>query len=87
LAELFATRDREDWMALAQGKEACITPVLTLSEAPEHPHIKARSTYVTLDGIVQSAPVPRFSRTPGAIQRAGDADVLLARWSASSAGR
>jgi alpha-methylacyl-CoA racemase len=50
------------------GSDACFAPVLSLSEAPEHPHNKARATFVEVDGVVQPAPAPRFSRTPGRIQ-------------------
>ncbi|WP_322094849.1 CaiB/BaiF CoA transferase family protein [Paraburkholderia bannensis] len=69
LATIFRTRTRDEWCALAEGREACFSPVLSMTEAPAHPHLRARGTFVECDGIVQPAPAPRFSRTPGAVQR------------------
>ncbi|WP_322045154.1 CaiB/BaiF CoA-transferase family protein [Paraburkholderia sp. J67] len=69
LAAIFRTRTRDEWCALAEGREVCISPVLSMTEAPAHPHLRARDTFVERDGIVQPAPAPRFSRTPGAVQR------------------
>jgi len=63
-AEVVATRTRDEWAALADGTDACIAPVLTMAEAPHHPHLAARSTFVEIDGVMQPAPAPRFSRTP-----------------------
>jgi crotonobetainyl-CoA:carnitine CoA-transferase CaiB-like acyl-CoA transferase len=63
LAALFKTRTREEWCRLLEGTDACFAPVLTTDEAALHPHNKARRTYVEIDGIVQPAPAPRFSRT------------------------
>jgi alpha-methylacyl-CoA racemase len=68
-AAVFRTRTRDEWCALAEGREVCIAPVMSMSEAPDHPHLRARETFVVRDGVVQPAPAPRFSRTPGAIQR------------------
>lgn len=65
LAELFATRTREEWCALLEGSDACFAPVLSLSEAPEHPHMRARGVYREVGGTLQAAPAPRLSRTPG----------------------
>ncbi|MDQ0382483.1 CaiB/BaiF CoA transferase family protein [Amycolatopsis thermophila] len=81
-AAVFRTRTRDEWCALAQGREVCLTPVLSMAEAPEHPHLRARGTFVEVDGIVQPAPAPRFSRTPGAIQRppAAPGDEVLGDW-------
>lgn len=67
-AAVFRTRTQAEWVALAAGTESCITPVLSMAEAPAHPHLKERGTFVELDGVPQPAPAPRFSRTPGAIQ-------------------
>jgi alpha-methylacyl-CoA racemase len=64
LTELFKTRTRDEWAKLFEGSDACVAPVLKLSEAPGHPHHRARGTFLTLDGIEQAAPAPRFSRTP-----------------------
>ncbi|MFG2658540.1 CaiB/BaiF CoA transferase family protein [Streptomyces sp. NPDC048425] len=68
LAAVFGTRTRDEWCALAEGREVCIAPVLSLAEAPHHPHLRDRGTFVEVEGVVQPAPAPRFSRTPGAIQ-------------------
>jgi alpha-methylacyl-CoA racemase len=61
--EAFAARSRDEWMAVFEGTDACVAPVLTFAEVPEHPHIAARGTIITLDGVPQAAPAPRFSRT------------------------
>ena len=68
-AELFATRTRDEWAAVFEGTDACVAPVLDWDEAPRHPHLAARGSYVERDGVVQSAPAPRFDRTPGALDR------------------
>ncbi|TPQ43819.1 CaiB/BaiF CoA transferase family protein [Cupriavidus pinatubonensis] len=70
LAELFRTRTRDEWCALLEGTDACFAPVLSYEEAPQHAHLKARETFVEIDGIVQPAPAPRFSRTPSALPTA-----------------
>jgi alpha-methylacyl-CoA racemase len=62
------TKTRDEWCALFDGSDACVTPVLGLDEAPAHPHNQARQTFVELEGLPQPAPAPRFSRTPAAIQ-------------------
>jgi alpha-methylacyl-CoA racemase len=64
LETLFKTRTRDEWCSLLEGTDACFAPVLTMAEAPHHPHNVARSTFVELDGVVQPGPAPRFSRTP-----------------------
>ena len=84
-AEAFATKPREEWAALFVDTDACVTPVLGLREAPSHPHLAARGTFVERDGGSQPAPAPRFSRTPGAVRgapRTGGADTrqVLAAW-------
>ncbi|MGE3771356.1 MAG: CaiB/BaiF CoA transferase family protein [Gammaproteobacteria bacterium] len=84
-AAVFKTRTREEWCALTDGKEVCFAPVLSMAEAPAHPHLKARDTFVEFDGVVQPAPAPRFSRTPPAIQRGAPSpgqhsDEALADW-------
>ncbi|VWC60038.1 CaiB/BaiF CoA transferase family protein [Burkholderia lata] len=60
---VFATKTRDEWCALAAGTDVCLAPVLSLAEAPHHPHNVARGTFVEVDGIVQPGPAPRFSRT------------------------
>jgi alpha-methylacyl-CoA racemase len=67
LAEIFAQRTLEEWTELLQGTDACFAPALRVDEAASHPHLAVRGTYIELDGVVQPAPSPRFSRTPGAI--------------------
>ena len=67
LADIFASRSRDDWARVFDGADACVAPVLTLEEARSHPHMAARATFVESDGTNQPAPAPRFSRTPGAI--------------------
>lgn len=67
LAEVIKQRTREEWGALLEGTDACFAPVLSLSEAPLHPHNRQRGTFTEVAGITQPAPAPRFSRTPGAI--------------------
>jgi alpha-methylacyl-CoA racemase len=62
----FKSRTREEWCRRLEGSDACFAPVLTLEEAPLHPHNVARGTFVEIDGIVQPGPAPRFSRTPAA---------------------
>jgi len=64
LAEIFRGRARDEWVALFEGSDACVSPVLGLGEAPGYPHNAARGTFVAVDGIMQNAPAPRFSRTP-----------------------
>jgi alpha-methylacyl-CoA racemase len=68
LAAVIATKTRDEWTAIMGGTDVCFAPVLDLDEAPAHPHNAARKTFVELDGVVQPAPAPRFSATPGAIQ-------------------
>ena len=83
---LFKTRTQDEWCALLEGTDACFAPVLTTDEALHHPHNKARGTYVEIDGIVQPAPAPRFSRTrpdlPIPPQPSGpeQAEAALAAW-------
>lgn len=60
---LFRERTRDEWCALLEGTDACFAPVLDLEEASRHPHNQARGTYIEIDGMVQPAPAPRFSRT------------------------
>jgi alpha-methylacyl-CoA racemase len=68
LRELFAGKTRAEWCAILEGTDVCFAPVLSLAEAPGHPHNEARGTFVKAAGVVQPAPAPRFSATPSAIQ-------------------
>lgn len=65
-AAAFAGRTRDEWTEVFDGVDACVAPVLSPSEAPSHPHLKSRASFVTVDGVTQPAPAPRFSRTPAA---------------------
>ena len=60
---MFLTRTRAEWCALLEGTDACFAPVLSMAEAPSHPHLAARGTFVEIGGVQQPAPAPRFSRT------------------------
>ena len=70
LAALIKTRTRQEWTALLEGTDACFAPVLNMEEAPQHPHNRARETFVERDGRWQPNAAPRFSRTPTAISSA-----------------
>jgi alpha-methylacyl-CoA racemase len=85
LAALFKTRSRDEWCALFEGSDVCVTPVLTLEEALEHPHNRARAAVLELEGVPQNAPAPRFSRTPPGLPRppratGADTDQVLTDW-------
>ena len=67
LTARFAQRTQAEWVALLEGTDACVAGVLPLSQAPRHPHLAARGTFVEADGITQPAPAPRFSRTPATL--------------------
>ncbi|HEY3880538.1 MAG TPA: CaiB/BaiF CoA-transferase family protein [Trebonia sp.] len=64
LAAVFKSRPFAEWCALLEGTNTCFAPVLTMAEAPAHPHNVAHGTFSTVDGVVQPSPAPRFSRTP-----------------------
>ncbi len=66
LAAIIAARPRAEWLALTEGSDACLAPVLGFPEAPAAPHAAARRAFTTLAGVTQPAPAPRFDRTPGA---------------------
>ena len=85
LTALFKSKTRDEWCEVLEMTDACFAPVLTMAEAAEHPHIKARNTVVEEFGLPQPAPAPRFSRTPGAIQGppawpGQHTDEVLADW-------
>jgi alpha-methylacyl-CoA racemase len=69
LAETFRSKPRDEWASLFETADACVAPVMGLTESVDHPHVRARGSLVTIDGVTQPAPAPRFDRTPGAIQR------------------
>lgn len=70
ISEQIKKRNRDEWCMIFEGSEACFAPVLTLEEAPDHPHLRARHTYMEIDGVTQPAPAPRFSRTAAQVPRA-----------------
>src|SRR5271167_439112 len=69
LKTLFRTKTRDEWCKIMEGSDICFAPVLSMSEAPNHPHMKHRGTFVEENGVTQPGPAPRFSRTPSKIQR------------------
>jgi crotonobetainyl-CoA:carnitine CoA-transferase CaiB-like acyl-CoA transferase len=91
IAAVFRTRTRDAWCEAFAGHEACFAPVLDLDEAPRHPHLQARRTFVQIDGITQPAPAPRFSRSAPDMPKAfrpwdpQEADDILGPWLDSSA--
>ncbi|MFJ9744734.1 CaiB/BaiF CoA transferase family protein [Streptomyces chartreusis] len=68
VAARFKSRTRDEWTAVFEGSDACVAPVLSLREAPRHPHLAARGTFTDHGGITQPAPAPRFSATPTAVR-------------------
>ena len=70
LAEVFKQKTRDEWCAIMEGSDVCFAPVLSILEAPQHPHNKHRATFVEVDGVTQPAPAPRFSRTQAEISHA-----------------
>ncbi len=85
VASIIRTKTRDQWATLMEGTDVCFAPVLDMSEAPHHAHNVGRAAFVELQGVVQPAPAPRFSRTPGAIQgpppRPGsEGEKALADW-------
>jgi len=84
LAAHLETRSRAEWCELLEGSDACVAPILSMDEAPEHPHNRARGTFIELDGVIQPAPAPRFSRSVPAQPRppvvGASGDDVLADW-------
>lgn len=68
LARVFKTKPRDEWSQIFAGSDACVSPVLTALEAPDHPHNLERKSYQQIDGFQQPSPAPRFSRTPSSIK-------------------
>jgi alpha-methylacyl-CoA racemase len=86
IADAVASRTQAEWVAVFDGSDACVAPVVPLSEAFTHPHLAARGTFVDRDGVTQPAPAPRFSRTAATLtspppDRAGqDTRDALTAW-------
>jgi alpha-methylacyl-CoA racemase len=79
------TRSRDDWVTIFDGSDACVSPVLSLDEAPHHPHAVARSAFIEVGGTMQPAPAPRFSETPAAVPtpppgRGANTEAVLRDW-------
>jgi alpha-methylacyl-CoA racemase len=98
--EVFRLRTRDEWTALFDGSDACVGPVLSFTEAAEHPHNAARGTFFRQDGVLQAAPAPRFGRTPAAkprpsgapgtdthavLKESGATDEEIRQWQAAGA--
>jgi alpha-methylacyl-CoA racemase len=85
LVEVFKSKTRDDWCKVMEGTDICFAPVLTMAEAPKHPHMAARKIFVERHGVTQPAPAPRFSRTPSAIREPEKAEiaVLTSEWKRS----
>ena len=89
LSAIFKNKTRDEWCTLLEGTDACFAPVLSMAEAPEHPHLKARGGFIEVDGVVQPAPAPRFSRSisekPTPPEAPGEsADEAMQEWGFSS---
>ncbi len=88
---IFKTKTREEWTALLEGTDTCFAPVLSVEEAPRHPHNIARGTFIELDGVIQPGPAPRFSRTalgtplPPDAPGSDDANSVLTSWGLTEA--
>lgn len=85
VAARFRTRTRAEWTEVFDGSDACVAPVLSLREAPHHPHLAARSTFVEHGGLTQPAPAPRFSATPSSVHSGpalpgADTEAVAADW-------
>jgi alpha-methylacyl-CoA racemase len=85
LTRIFKTKPRDEWAQQFEGSDACVTPVLTLAEAAEHPHNRARQAFIDVGGVQQNAPAPRFSRTvpshPTQPPKTGaDTDAVMKEW-------
>ena len=88
-AALFKQKTRDEWCTIMQGTDICFAPVLSFREAADHPHAKARKSFVEVDGIVQPGPAPRFSRTPSSVKGGPPAfgaqtELALAQWGFSA---
>jgi alpha-methylacyl-CoA racemase len=79
-AGIFRQYPRDHWAQVFQGSDACVTPVLTVSEAMNDAHLLARNAFVDIDGVRQPAPAPLFSRTPAPVPAAARVDPVMPRW-------
>ena len=67
-ADIFRSKTRDEWCEVMEGREVCFAPVLNIDEAVNHPHMRARRSFLDVDGVLQPAPAPRFSRTPSSVR-------------------
>ena len=89
-ADIFRTKTRDEWCRVMEGRDACFAPVLSIREAVDHPHMRARQSFVDIDGVLQPVPAPRFSRTPSSVRSAppvpgSDTAQVLSAWGFSEA--
>jgi len=89
-ADIFRTKTREQWCRVMEGREVCFAPVLDAAEAVDFPHTRARKSFLEVDGVLQPAPAPRFSRTPSSVRcgppiPGGDRDEIMLAWGFSEA--
>lgn len=82
MTEVFLTKTRDEWCEIFDGTDACVAPILSMTEAPQHPHNVARKSFIEVDGHIQPGPAPKFSRTApevtkGAPRRGGDTESVL----------
>jgi alpha-methylacyl-CoA racemase len=84
LTQIFKSKTRDAWCKIMEGSDICFAPVLTMAEAPKHPHMAARNVFVERHGVTQPAPAPRFSRTPSAIREPEKVEIgeLATQWRA-----
>jgi alpha-methylacyl-CoA racemase len=87
-ADIFRTKSRAEWDKIFEGTDACVSPVLSPTEAAEDPHARSRGSFANAGGVLQPAPAPRFSRTPAGLSRlpplpGADTDEALALWGVS----
>jgi alpha-methylacyl-CoA racemase len=87
-ADIFRTKSRAEWEKIFEGTDACVSPVLSPTEAAEDPHARSRGSFANAGGVLQPAPAPRFSRTPAGLSRlpplpGADTDEALALWGVS----
>ncbi len=82
LTQIFKSKSRAEWCKIMEGTDICFAPILTMAEAPKHPHMAARNVFVERHGVTQPAPAPRFSRTPSAIREPEKADIaaVMIEW-------
>jgi alpha-methylacyl-CoA racemase len=85
LVEIFKSKSRDEWCKIMEGSDICFAPILTMAEAPKHPHMAARKVFVERHGVTQPAPAPRFSRTPSAIREPEVVEIggLVSEWKAA----